>query len=82
MPIGIYNDKADSYLQHVGKFFNFCIFIAFFNFEVKKTISITNINNRDFLGLSGHFFVRIYGDFIFFLYDTVSPLCYTTSFKI
>ena len=34
----IYNDKADSYPQHVGKFFNFRIFIEFFNHEVKKTL--------------------------------------------
>ena len=34
----IYNDKADSYPQHVGKFFNFHIFIQFFIYEVKKTL--------------------------------------------
>ena len=34
----IYNDKADSYPQHVGKFFNFRIFIKFFIHEVKKTL--------------------------------------------
>ena len=34
----IYNDKADSYPQHVGKFFNFRIFIEFFNHEVKKIL--------------------------------------------
>ena len=33
----IYNDKADSYPQHVGKFFNSRIFIEFFIHEVKKT---------------------------------------------
>ena len=36
--IRIYDDKADSYPQHVGKFFNFCIFISFFIHEVKKTL--------------------------------------------
>ena len=30
----IYNDKADSYPQHGGKFFNFRIFIEFFIHEV------------------------------------------------
>ena len=34
----IYNDKADSYPQHAGKFFNFRIFIEFFIHEVKKTL--------------------------------------------
>ena len=34
----IYNDKADSYPQHTGKFFNFRIFIEFFIHEVKKTL--------------------------------------------
>ena len=34
----IYNDKADSYPQHAGKFFNFRIFIEFFLHEVKKTL--------------------------------------------
>ena len=29
---------ADSYPQHVGKFFNFRIFIEFFNHEVQKTL--------------------------------------------
>ena len=33
----IYNDKADSYPQHVSKFFNFRIFIEFFIHEVNKT---------------------------------------------
>ena len=33
----IYNDWADSYPQHVGKFVNFRIFIEFFIHEVKKT---------------------------------------------
>ena len=57
----IYNDKADSYPQHVGKFFNFCIFIEFFIHEVKKTlqfwvsghICITNINKRDYYVYQG-----------------------------
>ena len=52
----IYNDKADSYPHHAGKFVNFRIFIEFFIHEVEKTlkfwvsghICITNINNRDF----------------------------------
>ena len=34
----IYNDKADSYPQHVGKFLNFRIFSKFFIHEVKKTL--------------------------------------------
>ena len=34
----INNDKADSYPQHVGKFFNFRIFIEFFIYEVKETL--------------------------------------------
>ena len=33
----IYNDKADNYPQHGGKFFNFRIFIEYFIHEVKKT---------------------------------------------
>ena len=36
---GIYNDKAYSYPQHVGKFFNFRIFIEFFIHEVNKTLT-------------------------------------------
>ena len=31
-----YNDKADSYPQHAGKFLNFRIFIEFFIHEVKN----------------------------------------------
>ena len=33
----IYNDKAESYPQYVGKFINFRIFIEFFIHEVKNT---------------------------------------------
>ena len=36
--VRIYNDKADSYPQHTGKFFNFHIFIVYFFDEVKKTL--------------------------------------------
>ena len=31
--VRIYNDKADSYPKHTGKFFNFVIFIEFFIHE-------------------------------------------------
>ena len=34
----IYNDKADSYPQHVGKLFNFRTFIEIFIHEVEKTL--------------------------------------------
>ena len=34
----IYNDKAYTFPQHTGKFFNFRIFIEFFIHEVKKTL--------------------------------------------
>ena len=38
-PKRIYNDKADSYPQDVGKWFNFRIFIEFFfSHEIKKTL--------------------------------------------
>ena len=33
----IYNDKADIYPQHVGKFFNVRIFMEFFIHEVTET---------------------------------------------
>ena len=34
----IYNDKADSYPHHVGKFFNFRILVELFIHEVKETL--------------------------------------------
>ena len=69
----------DSYSKHVGIFFNFRIFIEFLNREVKKTFKFWVLGHylyskyqySRFLCLSGHFFVRIYRDFNFFLYDTV-----------
>ena len=39
----IYNDKADSYPNHVGKFFNFRILIEFSIHEVKKTLRFLGI---------------------------------------
>ena len=35
--VRIYNDKADSYPQNVGKFFKLRIFIGIFIHQVKKT---------------------------------------------
>ena len=77
----IYNDKADSYPQHVGKFFNIRIFIEFFFQEVKKILKCwvsgpylyNKYQESRFLCLSGHFFVRMYRHFNFFLYDSVPP---------
>ena len=39
----IYNDKADSYPQHDGKFFNFRIFIDFFHSWSKENIKVLGI---------------------------------------
>ena len=71
----------DSYPQHGGKFFNFRIFIEFCIHEVNKTLKFwisgpyfyNKYQKSRFLYLSGHFFVRIYRDFNFYLYDTVPP---------
>ena len=71
-----YNDKAYTSTQLFGQCFNFHTLINFFIYEVKKPskfryrgrICINNINNRDFLCPSGHFFESIHTrDFIFFL---------------
>ena len=74
----IYNDNADSYPQHAGKFFNFRVFIEFFIHEVKKTLAfwvlghiwITNINYRDFYVYHG---ISLYEYIEIFSYTIMSP---------
>ena len=59
-------------------FFNFRIFVEVFIHEVKKTsqfwVSGSYLYSKYHLSrffMSGHFLVRIYRDFNFYLYDTV-----------
>ena len=62
-------------------FSTFAFLFIFFNHEVKITLKFwvsgpylyNKYHLSRFLCLSGHFFVRIHRDFIFFLYDTVPP---------
>ena len=76
-----YNDKAYTSPQLFGQIYNFRIFIKFFIHEVKKTSKFwvsgpylySKYQQLKFLCLSWHFFVRIYRQFNFFLYNAVPP---------